>query len=120
MVAKLSKHFKDIYYSVFAEVYSHYIEFKVYPIFAIEHNTNAILWEKRESPIIDGTKELDKAQVFLSGSIKWNNCSNWKFDIQDKVMLHFCSKQESMNLGILFERLYKIAEDHVPHYTEFN
>jgi hypothetical protein len=59
---------------------------------------------------------IDEAQVFLHGDVKWDGCSNWYFDEQDEVMLHFCSKDEAMRLGLLMGRLYELAESLIEHW----
>ena len=39
---------------------------------------------------------LEAADVFLHGSVRFDECSNWHFDEQERVMLHGCSRQDIM------------------------
>ena len=57
---------------------------------------------------------------WLHGSIKWDGCSNWHFDAQDDLMIHFCGPSDTAKLSKLFERLYQMAAEIMPeHAHEF-
>jgi len=58
--------------------------------------------------------EILSSERFLHGSIKWDGCSNWHFDIQDDCMIHFCSAQDAAAIGVLFSELYRIADELIP------
>ena len=66
----------------------------------------------------DPTEDLTKAERFLHGSIKWDKCSNWHFDIQDDSMIHFCDPEQGEDIGKLFRALYSIAAELIPTYDE--
>lgn len=85
----------DIGFSVVMEgdVDSHYVDFKVYEL---------------DSEKGAGGEDCD--EVFLSGSVKWDGCSNFKFDEQDRCMLHCCTRQHMANIGILLVRVHELAE----------
>lgn len=84
----------DIYFSVVMEgdVDSYYVDFKVYELF-----TNS-------------GEPVPADEVFLSGSVKWDGCSNFTFDEQERCMLHCCSRQQMANIGILLVRVHELAE----------
>lgn len=63
----------------------------------------------------DNTTDIDKAQKYLSGEIKWDGCSNMKFDEQEKCMLHFCGTHRLKQLSGLFKTLYEIAGKEIKH-----
>jgi len=48
---------------------------------------------------IELTEDLCKAERFLHGSVKWDGCSNWHFDEQDRVMLHGCNRLDLLRFG---------------------
>lgn len=60
-----------------------------------------------------------KKRVYLSGDIRWDGCSNMYFNRQDEVMLHFCGKQEAMNIGVLMGYLYEKALEFMPSRTSY-
>ena len=59
---------------------------------------------------------LDEAGAMIcDGSIKWDGCSNWHFD----PCVHFCGKQQSIDLGTLFGSLYDWALELMPQHEEW-
>ena len=96
----------------FPEKYDHFIEFEAFEIVGI--GKDFYLYElKAGGCTIPSTKDVDEAQPYLHGEIKWDGCSNWYFDIQDEVMLHFCDIEDFENINELFRRMYKIAKDNI-------
>ncbi len=61
----------------------------------------------------DSTEDLNRAAVFLHGEIKWDGCSNWYFDEQDEVMLHFCGRHRVTAIWRLMDRMYDIAAEKI-------
>ena len=67
---------------------------------------------------VDGSvSDFDKAEVFLSGSIKWDGCSNWDFHT-DECMKHFCGRAQAVGIGALMDHLYQIASERVINYDK--
>lgn len=58
-----------------------------------------------------GQERPDDKELFLSGFVKWDGCSNW--DIGQK---HFCGVQEAEGIGKLLRQLYEIAGQTLPEY----
>lgn len=75
------------------------------------------LTDENKTPLYGDSfsENIEDAEVFLRGSVKWDGCSNWDFPGLEDVMMHFCSVQDAKNLGILFERIYGIAEELIPN-----
>jgi hypothetical protein len=38
--------------------------------------------------------------------------------VKDQHMLHFCGRQQSMNLGVLMDRLYSLAAEMMPAHWD--
>lgn len=94
-----------------------YVEFKVYSI--IGHGRNKEIYlEKIDGECGDQVQKVEEAEVYLSGSIKFDGCSNMKFDEQDRVMLHFCGRKQAVDIGVLMDRLYSLAAELMPRYAE--
>ena len=55
--------------------------------------------------------------LFANVQIKWDGCSNWDFNC-DPVLIHFCGREEAKKLGILVDKLYDLAKQHVLKYEE--
>jgi hypothetical protein len=49
----------------------------------------------------DTTNDVTAAEVFLHGEVKWDGCSNWHFDEQERVMLHGCSRDDLTKIGAI-------------------
>lgn len=111
------KHFDDIGYVVWArigEANDCYVDVKAYAINA--RDTDGIYLYQRAGATnsMDLVESINEAELFLSGSVKWDGCSNLRFDEQDHVMLHFCSKKDAVAIGTLLGRVYDIAHDILP------
>lgn len=112
----------DLGYHLVAEAYQYRLELVVYPIYEC-YDANGSpsrtsaggpwLIEKEFSgkPVAD----KDKADVILSGAVKWDGCSNWTFG-SPEIMLHFCTRDELAGIGTLLVRLYDLAAEMVPHW----
>lgn len=51
-----------------------------------------------------------EARVYCHGGVKWDGCSNWHFDEQDDVMLHFCGRRGARKLSRIVEAAYDGAK----------
>lgn len=91
----------------------HSINFKAYIEVAEDADDSSMkyyLLEKYE-PLNDQTDGLENAQIYVSGEIKRDGCSNIRFDQQDRVRLHFCDQDDIENLGKFLSGLYELAAE---------
>ena len=98
-------------FTIACKPFEHYCEFEVFEIISSEPTT---LWSLPGGSRTYVTDDISEAERFLHGSIKWDGCSNWHFDIQDDCMIHFCSAQDAAAIGVLFAELYRIADELIP------
>lgn len=108
-------HFKDINYTILATPSEYACDFTVYQIVG-EDECGSFVYNKKESGVGEFVFSTKDAEIFLYGYIKWDGCSNWYFDAQDNVMIHFGRVNEAKNIGVLFDYLYRIAEMLIPAY----
>lgn len=94
------------------EEYDHVVGFKVYQIYKLGDRLVADRKNAQSTP--DSVETLEEAKVFLSGSVKWDECSN--FNLGNDGYYHFCSKQEAVNVGVLLGRLYDWAARLIPNW----
>lgn len=117
------QHFDDIEFTVVAEVDGDYrCNFKVYEIAGADRNDRGEVVSRswvRAGAVSrpDDVDSLDGAEVYLSGHIHADECSNWHFDEQDRILIHFCSKEQAENIGKLFGHLYEMASKLIPHWS---
>lgn len=87
---------------------NHVVEFNVYAIVGKAHDGQLVFdgGTGSSSNISYGTPKA----VYLSGYVKWDGCSDWAFDEQDRVMLHFCSRNDVKELGELLLAIYDLTD----------
>jgi hypothetical protein len=61
------------------------------------------------------TPDIEKAEKFLHGGIKWDGCSNWDFHT-DQCLAHFCGRKNATSIGRLIDRMYDITKEKLPTY----
>lgn len=115
--------YEDLEFFVVAESFQHRIDVVVYPVFGMlkdgvlekQSDGRPYFVEKKMggSPVTS----LEEAEVQLSGSVKWDGCSNWSLFGDPHCMTHFCSKQEAVDIGTLLGRLYDLAAEMVPSWS---
>lgn len=63
------------------------------------------------------TTIIGKARLYLSGHVKWDGCSNWNFDANEDCMLHFCEREQLVNIGKLLAWMYDYTEKNLEKFT---
>ena len=110
-------HNRNLCFSIIAEYDKekpYYVEFKILEIVAQNIsppvlNLENLMWHKEGSSCHpDPTDNINDAELYLSGSIKWDGCSNWMFE---NSPYHFCGRDSAINIGKLLENLYNLAKD---------
>lgn len=79
-------------YTVFADPQGHYIRFMVY----------------------EGLGDDVPDEECLTGTIKWDGCSNF----QHGICLHFCGRAMAKEFGELLQKLYDVAAELLPEHAE--
>ncbi len=101
--------YADLGYHTAYEAFDHRLEVKVYYI--AQYSAPTLY---RHCNGFDLTEKLAEAEVLISGSVKWDGCSNWTLGVED-CMTHFCGRSELVGLGELLARLWDLAAEKVPH-----
>ena len=102
------KHYDDLGYQIRFEVFNSYLKFKVYQLF--DSGTTLENANFNSTDNFGGPQTIEEASVFLSGMLRFDGCCNFKFDSQEKCMIHTCSKIELSNIGTLLERIHDLGE----------
>jgi hypothetical protein len=101
------------YEIVVTEKRSHWLGFKVYRVLG-KTESGVRMYNRdgyQSSP--DPVEDRAAAQVALSGSIKWDGCSDIKIDDEP---LHFCGRDDAEEFAALLSALYGLAADLIPSY----
>lgn len=115
---KTVRHFEDLGFSVIAEPHENgcSVSYVVYDIFA--EDDDGMLWTKeidgKRGSYYDGVRPIEDADVFLHGYVKWDGCSNWHIDEQDRVMIHRCGRRDLANLGAIMLACFDMTKELIP------
>lgn len=111
---KTIRHFDDLWFTVVAAPDTHEVG---YCIFKIESQglQPAERTYCRSGLYSDETSDLADAQVFAYGRVKWDGCSDWYFDEQEK-MIHGCSRQELIQIGEVLAACWDWTKDLIPEH----
>lgn len=109
------RHTADFTYT--AEVFEYRVEFKAYVIMARSRPDGSPMWRKiGASGGFDVVDDLQEAEVYLHGRVKWDGCSDWHFDEQDRVALHGCSRKDLLALGEVMAACWDLAKEYCPRW----
>lgn len=98
-------------FTVVAEPHSHHVSFTIYEIVGWSEGTVPGVFDV---PEWENALDLADAEVYLHGDVKWDGCSNWHFDEQDRCMLHGCSRGDLQNLGEVMAQCWDWAAELLP------
>lgn len=102
------------------EVHEYRLEFRSYEVVYWEYEVGGVTHSMPTFRRHDGTgsgddtEDIAKAQVFASGSIKWDGCMDMRFDEQEVHILHFCGREDAARLGKMFAGLFSLAIAKIP------
>lgn len=102
-------------YAIISKIHenNHVIDFEVKKIIAEDDDLYFTI--KDAICNMDTTSKFEDGEMFLSGTIKWDGCSNWNFN-DKKVMIHFCGRKDATSIGRLIDHLYQITKECLPKY----
>lgn len=110
------RHFFDLSFTVVAVPHSHWVEYTIYDI-ELVGNDGRPLWHKAGAPCSPcPVKTLEEAEPYLHGTVKWDGCSNWHFDEQERVMLHCCSREELLRFSEVMARCWDWTAELCQHW----
>jgi hypothetical protein len=64
------------------------------------------------------TTEFDEAQPLMRGGVRWDGSSDYRFEHPDEPA-RAAKRQELVDLGVLFSRVYDAALEYMPHHAEY-
>lgn len=115
-------HLNDINFTVVAKPDSHHVDFDVYDIQARTQDSSGEFtipeWPRIGSTYSPDTVDsLDRAEIYLSGTIKWDGCSNWDFDGSGGCALHFCTRDDLMRISMVMVYCWDWMEELCPSWS---
>jgi len=92
----LVRHEPNLGFTIAAVTHQHMVEFKIYDLASL---SQPYLYRCDRDSSPEFTESLDEAEIFVQGRVKWDGCSDWYFDEQDRAMIHGCSRSDIQRLG---------------------
>ncbi|WP_175952856.1 hypothetical protein [Burkholderia sp. BCC0405] len=115
------KNFTELDFTAVAEVHSYRVDFKIYHVMSWEwwddngHHERPLWVRAGSTGGGDDVQNLEEAEIYLHGEVKWDGCSNWHFDEQDRVMLHGCSRSDIQRFGDVMAACWDWAMELLPN-----
>lgn len=118
---KHRKDLQDLRFTVVAEVKedlneAYHVDYVVYNACYFDDDT-PIQWRHKDN-WNDITDTLENAEIFLHGSVKWDGCSNWWFDIEEQIALHCCERWELTRVGEVLAFCYDWTKELLPNFND--
>lgn len=115
MSATLEQIVRDVgdYEIIITEKRSHWLGFNVYHVIAKTESGGRIYNRDGYQSSPDPVEDRSLAQVFLSGLIKWDGCSD--ITVEDDP-LHFCGRAHMEEFAALLSGIYDMASELIPSY----
>jgi len=98
----LIKHLPELDFTIVAVTHEYRVDFKIYAVLGWGEGSAPGVYDVPEFYTTENdclTESIQEAELYLHGEVKWDGCSNWHFDEQDRVMLHGCSRQDVLRFG---------------------
>lgn len=115
-------HSIDLGFTIVAEAHEYRVDFTIYDIegFAVgdAQSEDRPLWHKAGSTShFDVVYSVEEAEPYMHGEVKWDGCSNWYFDEQNRVMLHGCCKADVQRFGDVMALCWDLAAEMCPAWN---
>lgn len=117
------RHSPELSFTIVAVPHDYHVEYSIYDIEGFgEGEARGVydrpLWHQAGAAIYPSTVDtLEEAEPYLHGSVKWDGCSNWHFDMQDRVMLHGCSRENVQRFGDVMTLCWDWTAELCPHWN---
>lgn len=104
---RIVKNAIDLDFTIVAELHPNGIvaSFTIYDIACFSEGGtpgvyNVPEWTRKGSDdSMNSTSVIEEAEIYLHGCVKWDGCSDWHFDEQDRCMLHGCTRGDIQRFG---------------------
>jgi hypothetical protein len=108
---------KDLGFTVVAVADNYRVDYVIYDIEG-EDTEGTVLWHRKGSDSHpDWVETIEEAEPYLHGTVKWDGCSDWSFDEQDRVMLHGCCRADVSRFGEAMARCWDWTKELCPHWN---
>lgn len=120
---QIVRHSPELEFTIVAKPNDYWVNYKIYDIAGwSEGETQGVydvpMWHKAGAISgMDTVETLDEAEPYLHGRVKWDGCSDWHFDEQDRLMLHGCSRANVQRFGDVMALCWDWTAELCPHWN---
>lgn len=83
------------------------------------YGTDVLYRDRRDSAGVEMTDDVEHAEVFMSGSVKWDGCINFDFPASKDCMIHACGKADvKAKFTESFDLIYSLAAEQMPGHRK--
>lgn len=105
------KHFNELEFTVVATPDKYVVDFAIYDHEGMDINKNPLFHRKGSVCQPDPVNTFEESEPYITGSVKWDGCSNWNFDENDRAMLHGCDKKDIVRFGLILGECWEWTND---------
>jgi hypothetical protein len=112
------RYFAELEFAVRIKPGDYSVDYEIFEIVGTTLNGEILFERDGATSRPDAVESIDEAQLYAHGSVKWDGCSNWYFDITDDCMLHACGRETLLNLGKILEACWMMTKEFCPHWMD--
>ena len=96
----------------------YHVDYTVYDHEGRDEHNNPLFHRAGSELSPDPVARMAEAEPYLHGTVKWDGCSHWHFDEQDRIMLHGCSKEDITRLGDILGECWEWTRKLCPEFEK--
>ena len=122
MSAQVIKHSKELGFTIVAIPDDYVVRFFVYEVNGWydggSGDYDAPMYQKKGAAnCSDWVDTIEESEPYLHGEVKWDGCSNWHFDEQERCMLHGCTREDLENIGKVMAMCWDMTAEICPNWS---
>ena len=111
------KHFNDPGYSVVITPDEYHVQYDVYEHEGYYEDGMPVFHMKGANTHPSPSTGIDDAEIYMNGDVKWDGCSNWEINENDRCMLHGCNKDDLLNIGKIMGECWDMTKDYCKSWS---
>ena len=106
------RHFNEIGFSVVIKPHEYRVHYDVYAHDGEYEDGTPVLHKKGADTFPSPAASTEDAEIYMNGDVKWDGCSDWEIDENDRCMLHGCDKDDLLNIGKIMAECWDMTKDY--------
>ena len=109
------KHIREFGFTIVATPRRHSVDYVIYEHEGYTSAGDPLFHERGALMAPKPVETIEESEPYLHGSVKWDGCSNWHIDEQDRNMIHGCSKEDLTRIGCILGVCWEWTKDLCEH-----